>query len=191
MYANTATTHTATTHPATTHTHGDDTHDGHAFIAFLLREFADHSLVSFHFLKQGHEEDTLRSFATVFLGNVSAPTAPKAGLIKKVSHLVVSQAVQSAQSLVPRPSIAERCRHVSRQVITHLLKLGIARTSPPYDLVAAIALDMFLRGQKAESIAHLQDAGVQVSYAATNAEMGESTRSVPAIGSRYQPGVCN
>jgi hypothetical protein len=132
--------------------------DGHLFIAFLLREFQDRSVVSFHFLQQGADHDTLRSFATMFIGSVSAQTAPKAGIIKKVSHLVVSQAVESAQALVPRPSIGERCRHVSRQIITHLLKLGIVRTSPPYDLVAAIALDMFLRGQKANSIVHLQDA---------------------------------
>ena len=135
-----------------THTDGG----GNPFISFLLKEFSGGSIASFDFV---HEElDVLHRFVDGFLDAIYRKDAATAHLIRAVAHLVVRSAVQSAQALPPNASISMRCRTAAKQVVTHLLKLGILRTSPPYDLAAAIALDMFLRGQTAESIEHLQEA---------------------------------
>lgn len=131
-------------------------HGGSSFVAFLLREFTDDSIVSFHFLTD--DSDVLHRLAHDFLDAVGQNDAATAHLIHSVAPLVVRHAVQSAQALVGPVSASTRCRHVVEQVATHLLKLGIHRTSPPYDLVAAIALDMFLRGETIASIEHLQEA---------------------------------
>ena len=135
----------------------DATHPGcggNAFISFLLKEFSD--IASFVFISE--ELDVLHRFVDGFLDAIYQKDAATAHLIRSVAHLVVRNAVQSAQALPQHTSISVRCCNAAKQVVTHLLKLGILRTSPPYDLVAAIALDMFLRGQTAESIEHLQEA---------------------------------
>jgi len=133
------------------------------FIARLLQEFsADSSessapIASFEFISED-APDVLHRFVDGLLEALYQEDATTAHLIRSVAHLIARCAVQSAQALPHHTPISARCRHAAKQVATHLLKLGIRRTSPPYDLVAAIALDMFLRGQTAGSIEQLQEA---------------------------------